>query len=53
MTVGLFMLLLTGATLWDRQLAIQVEIQPLTPRRILMAIGAFLLVMILSSLKFS
>ena len=53
MTVGIFMLLMTGATLWDRQLGVNVEIRPLTPRRILVAIGAFLLVMILSSLKFS
>lgn len=50
---SLYLLLTRGTTLWDRWLGIRVEHVPLTPARILMAIGGFLLLMILSSLKFS
>ncbi len=53
MAIGLFMLLFTGATFWDRQLEVKVHHGPMTPGRILMAIGGFFLLMIISSLKFS
>ncbi len=50
---GLYLLLIRGTTLWDRWLGVRVEHAPMTPTRILMVIGGFLLLMILSSLKFS
>ncbi|MCB1231431.1 MAG: RDD family protein [Verrucomicrobiae bacterium] len=51
--VALYMLLTQGTTIWDRLVGSRVKHLPMTPARILMAIGGFLLLMILSSLKFS
>ncbi|MCB1078828.1 MAG: RDD family protein [Verrucomicrobiae bacterium] len=51
--VGLVMLLYNGSTLWDRKFQVAVHHQPFTPGRFLLAVGAFVLIMVLSSLKFS
>ena len=53
MGIAISMLMFTGATLWDRQLEARVHHGPMTPPRILVAIGGFFLLMIISSLKFS
>lgn len=51
--VALYMLLTQGTTIWDRVIGSRVEHRPMTPQRILIAIGGFLLLMILPSFKFS
>jgi uncharacterized RDD family membrane protein YckC len=53
MALALLMLLLQGATLWDRVLGTRVHHQPMTTARILVAVAGFLLLMVISSLKFS
>lgn len=53
MALALLMLMLQGATLWDRVLGTRVHHQPMTVVRILVAVAGFLLLMIISSLKFS
>jgi len=54
MAVGFIMLMVGGSTLWDRLLRTRVRQEsPMTVSRILMAVGCFLLVMIVSSSKFS
>lgn len=53
MGIGISMLLFTGSTLWDRQLDARVHHGRMTPPRILMAVGGFFLLMMISSLKFS
>ena len=56
MVAGLFVLLMSGVTLWDRQLGLRVEVAPLTPVRFLIVTGAvFLLLMLtaIAGLKFS
>lgn len=51
--VGLGMLLTGGSTFWDRKFAVQVHHLPMTPARFVLAVGGFLLLMVVSSLKFS
>ncbi|MCB1066006.1 MAG: RDD family protein [Verrucomicrobiae bacterium] len=53
MSIGIAMLQFAGSTLWDRQLESRVHHGPMTPPRILMAVGGFFLLMMISSLKFS
>ena len=53
MAVGFFRLMTTGKTFWDNHLKMTVEHPPLGFARILLAIGAFLVLMIVHSLKFS
>jgi len=51
--VGLGMLLFGGSTFWDRKFGVQVHHLPMTPARLILAVGGFFLLMVLSSLKFS
>lgn len=51
--VGLGMLLFGGGTLWDRMFGARVPVSAMTPRRFLVAVGGFFLLLMLSSWKFS
>lgn len=53
MTFSFFRLLASGKTLWDQHLDAQVETPPVGSVRIMLAIGAFLGLIMLQSLKFS
>lgn len=53
MTLSFFRLVATGKTFWDDQLKLTVRHPPLGFARILLAIVAFLVLMIVNSLKFS
>ncbi len=53
MAIGFFRLMTTGKTFWDDHLKMEVEHPPMGILRIFLAIGAFLVLMIVHSLKFS
>lgn len=53
MTFSLFYLLNRGETLWDRTLKTQVQHRPLGPQGIVLAVGAFLVLLSLQSISFS
>jgi len=53
MTFSLFYLLNRGETLWDRTLKTQVQHRPLGPQGIILAVGAFLVLLSLQSISFS
>lgn len=53
MSFSLFYLLNKGETLWDRRLQTQIHHQPLSPQKIVFAIGSFLILLSLQSMSFS
>lgn len=53
MTIALFYLLNKGETLWDQLLKIQVHHRPLGPQKIILAVGAYLVLLSLQGYLFS